>query len=228
MRIKRVAFLGIIFTTAAATTGLTGTLDDAPFRVVVPGANWKLDESVMRSKGDGVYLVGVLTNSQTGVWLRVAKTEFAESTAKALNDVCTGVRDSFLSSPSVKPLADEEAVFLGYKARRFSFQNAHVSRPPTYEEAIIFAVGKTAWTVNAIGLLNQTNQVRQSFTLFQKRGTSNESQLTFQELSLNTSFYLLSDTNRMYQWVKVSATSATNTMNGKQATIGGAIPVKRQ
>ena len=52
-------------------------------------------------------------------------------------------------------------------------------------------------------------------------------QLKFKELPVNTGFYFLSDTNRIYLWTKLSAASAKNTKNGVVQTISGETLVQR-
>ena len=42
-----------------------GTLDDAPFRVVVPDNAWQLDDSTSQSMGKDVFLVATLTNKNS-------------------------------------------------------------------------------------------------------------------------------------------------------------------
>ena len=49
----------------------------------------------------------------------------------------------------------------------------------------------------------------------------------FKDLSVNSQFYFLSDTNRVYPWTKVSDTTAKNTKNGVTAPVGAETPVRR-
>ena len=49
----------------------------------------------------------------------------------------------------------------------------------------------------------------------------------FKDLSVNASFYFISDTNRTYAWTKISATSAKNTKNGVTQAINGETPVQK-
>jgi len=43
--------------------------------------------------------------------------------------------------------------------------------------------------------------------------------LVFGDLPLNTAFYFPADTNHTYLWTKISATSGSNTVNGKVVSI---------
>ena len=49
----------------------------------------------------------------------------------------------------------------------------------------------------------------------------------FKDLSVNSQFYFLSDTNRVYTWTKISDTSAKNAKNGITQVINGETPVQR-
>ena len=49
----------------------------------------------------------------------------------------------------------------------------------------------------------------------------------FKDLSVNSQFYFLSDTNRTYAWMKLSPTTAKNTKNGVTQMINAETPVQR-
>jgi hypothetical protein len=49
----------------------------------------------------------------------------------------------------------------------------------------------------------------------------------FQELPLNSQFYFLADTNRVYAWTKLTATTAKNSKNGVTATIKAETAVQK-
>jgi hypothetical protein len=49
----------------------------------------------------------------------------------------------------------------------------------------------------------------------------------FKDVAVNSDFYFLSDTNRVYPWTKLSATTAKNTKNGVVQTINGESPVRK-
>ena len=52
-------------------------------------------------------------------------------------------------------------------------------------------------------------------------------QLKFKDLSQQTTFHFLSDTNRAYPWTKISVSAAKNTKTGVTQTINGETPVLR-
>lgn len=49
----------------------------------------------------------------------------------------------------------------------------------------------------------------------------------FKDLSVNTSFYFKADTNRMYSWTKVTATTAKNNKSGVTQAINGEVPIQQ-
>ncbi len=57
--------------------------------------------------------------------------------------------------------------------------------------------------------------------------TTTPTQPKFKDLSVNTQFYFLSDTNRTYMWTKISSNTATNTKNGVVQTIKAETPVQK-
>jgi hypothetical protein len=50
--------------------------------------------------------------------------------------------------------------------------------------------------------------------------------LTFGQLTNHSSFYFVSDTNRVNLWIKTSSSTASNTVNQKTATLTAQTPVK--
>lgn len=153
----------IVFT----ITVIAGTLDNAPFRIVLPNKDWKLSDSVAQPKGDDVYLMATVINTNTGLISWIAKADIKKTATNAFDEFCGGMRDSF-SKNHVKVLSDEETLFLGYKARRFSCQPKQANNQITYNETIVFVVDNTGWTIGSVGWPHQSNEVRQSFEMFQK------------------------------------------------------------
>ena len=49
----------------------------------------------------------------------------------------------------------------------------------------------------------------------------------FKDVSTNSQFYFLMDTNRAYPWMKVSSTMATNVKTGVRQTLHPEVPVQR-
>jgi len=49
----------------------------------------------------------------------------------------------------------------------------------------------------------------------------------FKDLPVNSQFYFLSDTNHSFAWMKISTTTASNTVNGARAPINGETPIQK-
>ena len=145
-------------------TAVAGTLDSAPFRVVLPNASWTLNDATAQNMGKGVYLVASITSTNTQSKSVIIKTDIEGSPASPLDEICAGIRDQF-SNPIVKKLSDEETTFLGYKAQRFTYEVKGTS----YNEAVVFVAGNTGWTIACVGLLDQKKEIKNLLTFFQKK-----------------------------------------------------------
>jgi len=49
----------------------------------------------------------------------------------------------------------------------------------------------------------------------------------FKDLPVSTQFYFLSDTNHSFAWMKISTTTASNTVNGVSRPISAETPIQR-
>jgi hypothetical protein len=156
--------LAVFILVMKAFTAVAGTLDSAPFRVVLPNESWKLNDSTAQNMGKDVYLVASITSTNTQSKSVVIKTDERSATSSTLDELCAGIRDSF-SNPALKKLSDEETTFLGYKARRFTYE----VNGTTYNEAVVFVAGNTGWTIACVGLLNQKTEVENLLTFYQKK-----------------------------------------------------------
>ena len=151
---------------AFTITVIAGTLENAPFHLVLPNDGWKLDDSVAQQKGDGVYLMATMINTNTGLISCVAKAEIKKTETNAFDELCDGLRDSF-SENHVKVLSDKETIFLGYKARHFAYE-INLNKKTIYNEVVVFVTGNAGWTIGCMGQLNQKTEVKQMFTFYQK------------------------------------------------------------
>lgn len=143
----------------------TGTLDDAPFRVVIPNGDWKLDDSTTQPMGKDVFLVATAINAKVGLKSVVIKAaNLKESPDSALEKLCAGMRDT-MSNPAVKKISEAETIFLGHKARKFAYEITQGDRT-TYNEAIVFVAGKSGWTVACVGRTDQKEEIKQTFAFY--------------------------------------------------------------
>jgi hypothetical protein len=153
----------VLLSILAATLAIAGTLDNAPFRIVLPNNSWKLNDSAAQDMGKNVFLVASITSTNTQSKSVIVKTVLDKVAASSLDELSTGMRDSF-SNPIVKKLSDEPTTFLGFKARRFTYEVNGTS----YNEAVVFVNGNTGWTIMCSGLLGQKVEVENLFTFLAK------------------------------------------------------------
>jgi hypothetical protein len=146
------------------STVIAGTLDDAPFRIVLPSEDWKLNDSSAQDMGKNVFLVASITNTNSRSKSVIIKTELENPSATSLDELVAGMRDQ-LSNPAVKQLSDDETVFLGLKARRFSY----LINGSVYNVALVFVSGKNGWTVASVGSLEQKTEIQKLITFYKKK-----------------------------------------------------------
>ena len=161
----------ILIITAALTLPLrAGNLDKAPFQIIAPNADWKLDESTSTKIGKDVFFVATLSNPKTQLISKVLKAgPFPPSiSASVFHDSCAGLRGS-LNKPTVKIIADNEATFLGYKSRLFAYEAIGQARQLTYGETVLFIVDDTTWSITFSGPSDQKEAIKQMVTSFRKR-----------------------------------------------------------
>ena len=151
---------------AASFSVVAGTLDDAPFKISLPNNDWKLADSIAQEMGHNVFLVASITKTNSPLKSVIIKTTLEGSPTSALDGLSAGIRDSF-ANPAVKKLSDEETTFLGYRARRFTYEVTQ-NNQTTYNEAIVFVAGNTGWTIAGVGFAGQKDEVKTIFTFYLK------------------------------------------------------------
>jgi hypothetical protein len=154
----------ILAVTFSVWAAIAGTLDNAPFRVILPDSSWTLDDSSAKDMGKSVYLVASITSTNTQSRSVVIRADIDPPSATALADLCDGIRDGF-SNPALKKLYDQPTVFLGRKAQCFIYE----VNGSTYNETIVFVDGNTGWTIGCSGLLDQKAETAKLITFYQKK-----------------------------------------------------------
>jgi hypothetical protein len=114
--------------------------------------------------GKNVSLVASITNPSSQSKSVVIKTDLEKPSAASLDQLAAGIRDQF-SNPIVKKLSDEPTVFLGYKARRFTY----LVNGTSYNEAVVFVSGKIGWTIAISGILEQKAEVQKLLTFYKSK-----------------------------------------------------------
>src|SRR5687767_7884361 len=91
--------LSFIIAANMCLPSLAGTLDNAPFRIALPDADWKLDDSEPQQVGKDVFIAASFVNEKKEL-KSVVFTGQVKPFPK-LDQICEGIRDSF-SNPAVK------------------------------------------------------------------------------------------------------------------------------
>jgi len=160
MTVTKIVLLSFL----AATLAAAGTLDDAPFRVVLPNNSWVLNDSTTQDMGKNVFLVASITSTNTQSKSVIIKAEIENPSASSLDEFSAGIRGQ-LSNPIVKKLSEEQTVFLGFKAIHFTY----LVNGTSYNEAVVFVAGKTGWTIAGTGLLDQKNEIKKLFSFYKNK-----------------------------------------------------------
>lgn len=142
----------------------TGTLDDAPFYVVVPNYEWKIEDSKLRPMGNNVFLAAIVSNTNTLLKSVILKGVLKEASDSALDQMCAGINDSF-ANKGVKKISETGKMFLGRKAREFAYEVTQGGRT-TYNEAIVFVDGKIDWTIFCSGSADHKEEIHKIFTFY--------------------------------------------------------------
>jgi hypothetical protein len=146
-----------------------GTLDDAPFKVVVPSGGWQVEDSTAQPMGKDVFLVATISNTNTLLKTVVIKTVLARQTDSSLDELCAGIRDTF-SNPMVKKISESDMNFLGYRAKTFTYLITQGGQT-TYNQAIVFVADDKGWTIAAVGRPEQKSEIRKMTSFYHKKSS---------------------------------------------------------
>ncbi len=166
MKSTFVKLSAVVALIAASFSAVAGTLEGAPFKISLPNNDWRLADSVAQEMGHNVFLVASITKTNSPLKSVIIKMILDGPPTTALDELSAGIRDSF-ANPALKKLSDEATVFLGYKARRFTYE-ATRNNQTTYNEVIVFVVGNTGWSISGLGLAGQKDEVGKIFAFYMK------------------------------------------------------------
>ena len=144
-----------------------GTLDDAPFRVIVPSTGWQIDDATAQPMGGDVFLVATISNTNTLLKSVVIKSVLAKTSDSSLDDLCAGIKDTF-ANPAVRKISEASTVFLGYKARTFAYEVTQGGQT-TYNVAIVFVADGKGWTIAFVGRPEQKDEIKKVIGFYQKK-----------------------------------------------------------
>jgi hypothetical protein len=158
----------IVMAAFISTPLLAGTLDDAPFRVVVPNQEWRVDDAAAQAMGKDVFLTATITNTNTQTKSVIIKAIMEKPSATALDELSAGIRATF-ENPAVKKISETDTTFLGHKAKRFVYQIGQGVQT-TYNETTVFVDGTVSWTIVCVGRPEQKDDVKKIIGFYQKKG----------------------------------------------------------
>jgi hypothetical protein len=167
MKTSRLIFAFITAAAFFARLVCAGTLDDAPFRVVVPSADWQIEDSTAQPLGKDVFLAATISNTNTHLKSVVIKTLLAKQTDSSLDELCAGIRDTF-SNPAVKEISETNMLFLGYHAKAFTYLITQGSQP-IYNHAIVFVADGKGWTIAFVGRPEQKDDIKKIIVFYRSR-----------------------------------------------------------
>jgi hypothetical protein len=153
----------VLLSFLVVTLATAGTLDNAPFKIVLPSGNWKLSDSTAQDIEKNVFLVASITNINTQSKSLILKTILDKPTTSSLDEYSAGMWNT-LSKLPVKSLSEESTTFLGFKARRFTYEVNGTG----YNETVAFVSGNTCWSIMCVGVVSKETEVQNLFTFYQK------------------------------------------------------------
>src|SRR5258708_3211315 len=126
MKLRLFIFIPL-FAFALLTPRLTlaGTLDDAPFRIVVPGSEWRISHPIIKLMGGDVSVAAVIINTNKILKTIVIKAVLKEQLPSSLDDLCAGMGEAMgelHTNLAVKTISEVDTNFLGFKAKAFTYQ----------------------------------------------------------------------------------------------------------
>ena len=167
MKTSRLIFAFISASAFFTRLVCAGTLDDAPFRVVVPSADWQIEDSTAQPLGKDVFLAATISNTNTHLKSVVIKTLLAKQTDSSLDELCAGIRDTF-SNPAVKEISETNLLFLGYHAKAFTYLITQGSQT-IYNHAIVFVADGKGWTIAFVGRPEQKDDIKKIIVFYRSR-----------------------------------------------------------
>jgi hypothetical protein len=168
MKTSQFAFsLSLALALVSSQLSRAGTLDDAPFKIIVPSTEWQINDSTAQPMGNDVSIVATISNTNTLLKSLVIKTVLTKASASPLDDLCAGINDTF-SNPAVTKLSEAKTTFLGYPARTFAYQVTQGGQT-TYNVAIIFVADGKGWTIAFVGRPDQKDEIKTAVKFYQKK-----------------------------------------------------------
>ena len=147
-----------------------GTLDDAPFHIVVPNSDWEIMETAAQPADKRVFMAAsiISTNTPNNRIASIAiKNILKEASASTLDDLCTGFREG-LAGNQITQISETETTFLGYKAKLFIYLKT-TSNVTIYNEVTIFIANGYGWNLCSFGPLERKDEIKHIINLYRKK-----------------------------------------------------------
>ena len=144
-----------------------GTLDDAPFRVVLPNAGgWQILDSTAKPLGQGAFVAATITNASDSLRSLIITAPVEKQAT--LNGICVGLRQSLVNQ-GFNIISDADTMFLGYESRTFTLLSADPHGQTRYSRVTTFIANGKSWTIVASAPSEQKEMVRKFADFFVKK-----------------------------------------------------------
>jgi hypothetical protein len=144
-----------------------GTLDDAPFHIVVPSSDWQIKETSAQPADKRVFIAASIVNTNTPN-KRLAsiaiKYVLKETSASTLDDLCAGFREGLAGNQTTQ-ISETETTFLGYKAKVFIYLKT-ISNVTVYNEVTIFIANGYGWSLCSVGPLEKKDEIKKIISIY--------------------------------------------------------------
>ena len=174
MKHKRIRLaLILIATIITPFTLLAGTLDNAPFIITLPSADWKLSDSTSQKINQDILLVATFVNNRSDLESHVCTTRcqpvpFNPFLPSTLDKLCADVNRDMLVKSAYKKISETDTTFVGIKAKALAYEWTQ-DGGAYYEQGVVFIVGNTGWIITFSGPAAQKEALKQMITFYRPK-----------------------------------------------------------
>jgi hypothetical protein len=143
--------------------------DSAPFRILVPSSDWKLD-STPRKLHENALITATFVKTNSLLRSLVIRYSLGGTSDSILAKLSAEMRQG-LSGLAVKNASEQQTKFLNLKAARFTYEMAQKGRVEYYD-AVAFAIDNTGWAIVCVGPPDQKNEVEKMFDFYHSNAPS--------------------------------------------------------
>ena len=163
----------LIATIITPFTLLAGTLDNAPFIITLPSADWKLSDSTSQKINQDILLVATFVNNRSDLESHVCTTRcqpvpFNPFLPSTLDKLCADVNRDMLVKSAYKKISETDTTFVGIKAKALAYEWTQ-DGGAYYEQGVVFIVGNTGWIITFSGPAAQKEALKQMITFYRPK-----------------------------------------------------------